>query len=197
MQKCLTTLFLLAAPFCYSADSNNLDLLISSDEIQVKIKEAAQQVSKDYEGKQLTIVMLMKGAICVTADLIRNIEIPFKLEYLKASSYGHNGMKSGELNIEGLDNLDIGGRDVLLVDDIFETGKTVLGVIEKLNKKNPKSLKTLLLLVKDIPRKTSYRPDYVLFDIEDRFVIGYGLDYKEFYRGLPGIYAFPDNIPPF
>ena len=141
--------------------------------------------------------MLMKGAICVTADLIRNIEIPFKLDYVKASSYGANGTRSGELRIEGLDNLDIEGRDVLLVDDILETGKTILGVSEKLQKKNPRSLKTFLLVVKNIPRKTACRPDYVLFDIEDRFVVGYGLDYKEFYRGLPHIYAFPGDIPPF
>jgi hypoxanthine phosphoribosyltransferase len=197
MKSCLASLFLLVTLYCYGVGTPNLDLLISSNEIQIKIKEAAQQVSKEYKDKELTILMLMKGAICVTADLIRNIDIPFKLEYLKASSYGQNGMKSGELSIEGLENLEIEGRDVLLVDDIFETGKTILGVIEKLQNKKPKTLKTLLLLVKDISRKTSYRPDYVLFDIEDRFVVGYGLDYKEFYRGLPGIYAFPDNTPPF
>ncbi|MBS0628325.1 MAG: hypoxanthine phosphoribosyltransferase, partial [Verrucomicrobia bacterium] len=78
-----------------------------------------------------------------------------------------------------------------------ETGNTILGVCKQLEKKKPKSIKTLVLLVKDIPRKTDYLPDYVLFNIQDRFVIGYGLDYKEYYRGLPSIYAFVNDQPPF
>jgi hypoxanthine phosphoribosyltransferase len=139
----------------------------------------------------------MKGGICITADLMRAIEIPFKFEFLKASSYGNNGMSAGKLTINGIESLDIEGRDVLLVDDIFETGNTLQRIIKELSAKNPSSIKTLTLLVKEIPRKTSYLPDYILFHIPDLFVIGYGLDYKEFYRGLPAIYAFPENKAPF
>ena len=143
--KVFTTSFL--AISCYGF-ADNLDLIISQDEIATKIKEVSLKINQEYKGKNLTVVMIMKGAICVTADLIRNIEIPFKLEYLKASSYGYNGATNGELQILGWNNLDINGRDVLLVDDIYETGRTITGVLEKLKKKNPKSLKTLLLLVK-------------------------------------------------
>ena len=157
----------------------------------------AEQINRDYKEKPLTVLMVMKGAVCVTADLIRKIDTPFKLEYLKASSYGQNGMAAGKLSITGLDTLDIEDRDVLIVDDIFETGNTILGIIDQLRTKHPRSIKTFLLLVKNVPRNTTYRPDYVAFDIENRFVIGYGLDYKELYRGLPGIYAFINDIPPF
>ncbi|MFC2049246.1 hypoxanthine phosphoribosyltransferase [Chlamydiota bacterium] len=196
MKKVLLVL-LLTVMVSGFGQGEELDLVLSSAEIAAKIHEAAVQVNCDYADKDLTVVMILKSAICVTADLIRHIDVPFKLEFLRANSYGYNGTKGGQLTIENLDQLEIEGRDVLLVDDIFETGNTILGVMAKLQERHPKSIKTLLLLVKDIPRKTTYRPDYVLFDIPDLFVIGYGLDYKEFYRGLPDIYAFPGNIPPF
>jgi len=196
MKRILILMFLALASCCFAIE-HTMELLISSEEIAAKINEAAEQINTDYQGKNLTVLMVMKGAICVTSDLIRKITIPFQLEYLKASSYGNNGMVGGELTILGLDRLQIEGRDILIVDDIYETGNTILGVIEKLKVKNPKSIKTFMLLVKDVPRKTIYRPDYVLFDIPNRFVIGYGLDYKEYYRGLPGIFAFIDDKPPF
>jgi len=195
MKKKLVTTFLLLFSLCYGY-SDNLEVLISPEEIAMKIKEVAGKINEDYCDKPLTIVMVMKGAVCVTADLIRHIDLPFKLEYLKASSYGYNGMTSGQLTIQNWDTLEIEGRDVLVVDDIFETGKTMLGILSKLQEKNPKSIKTLLLLVKDIPRAHSYQPDYVLFEIPDRFVVGYGLDYKELYRGLPGVFAFIHDTPP-
>jgi hypoxanthine phosphoribosyltransferase len=190
-------LMLLSLCSCCFAQEESLDLLIAPHEINQKIMEVGELIDVDYADKPLTIVMVMKGSVTVTADLIRHIHVPFKLEYVKASSYGYNGTTAGEMTIEGFDRLDIEGRDVLLVDDIFETGNTIQNVKAQLLKKNPSSIKTLLLLVKDVPRNTSYRPDYVLFDIPDRFVIGYGLDYKELYRGLPGIYAFPNDLPPF
>lgn len=196
MRKICIALMLVIRPFCHGGE-NSLDLLISAEEIEVRICEIAKQINEDYRDKQLTIVMIMKGALCVTTDLIRHIDIPFKLEYIRASSYGYNGMSGGHLTIGNLDHLEIEGRDILLVDDIFETGNTLLGVMNKIQDKCPNSLKTLLLLVKDIPRQVNYRPNYVLFDIQNRFIIGYGMDYKELYRGLPAIYAFPNDIPPF
>lgn len=189
-------LFLLISPLCF-AYPINMEVMISAEEIEAKICEVTQVLNREYRDKKLTVLMVMKGAVCITADLIRHLEVPFKLEYLKASSYGYNGMKGGPLTINGLENLDIQGRDVLIVDDILETGNTMLSIIDTLQSKYPNSIKTLLLLVKDIPRKVNYRPDYVLFDIPDRFVIGYGLDYKELYRGLPDICAFINNLPPF
>lgn len=192
----LTAASLLLSSFCSALD-DNLELLISPEQIDRKLSQVAAVINEDYKDKKLTVIMVMKGSLCVTADLIRKITVPFQVEYLKASSYGYNGMTSGHLTISGLDSLDIEGRDLLIVDDILETGKTMAGIIHKLKEKNPQSVKTLLLLVKDIPRSTHFDPDYSLFHIEDRFVVGYGLDYKELYRGLPGIYAFIGDKAPF
>lgn len=186
----------LASP-SFSTPSDHLELLISSEEIATRITEVAAQINQDYKEKNLTLLMIMKGSLCIASDLIRQIQVPCTLEYIRASSYGQNGTKAGELTISGLDHMEIQGRDILLVDDIFETGNTMQKVIQQIRQKNPNSMKTLLLLVKDIPRKTDYTPDYTLFHIPDRFVVGYGLDYKEFYRGLPGIYAFIHDAPPF
>lgn len=180
----------------YSKETN-MELLISSEEIETQICAISKQINEDYKDKHLTILMVMKGAVCVTTDLIRNLDVPFKLEYLKASSYGENGMVGGHLTIVGLDSLDIEGRDVLVIDDIYETGNTIREIMTLLRTKNPKSIKSFVLLLKDVPRKNNYRPDYVVFDIPNRFVIGYGLDYKELYRGLPGIYAFIGDKAPF
>lgn len=196
MKKIMLIVLLSMTTLCFAIDEP-MELLISSEQIAAKVSEVVAQINKDYKGKPLTLVMIMKGSLCITADLIRQIDVPCNLEYVRASSYGQNGMKAGELSVIGLDRLDIAGRDLLVIDDIFETGNTILKVISQLNEKHPKSIKTLLLLVKDVPRETDYRPDYVLFNIPNRFVIGYGLDYKELYRGLPGIYAFVNDIPPF
>ncbi|MBM3193389.1 MAG: hypoxanthine phosphoribosyltransferase [Chlamydiae bacterium] len=196
MKTCLLNFFIFMLFSCFAGEEN-LDLIISSEEIAAKIKTVGKQISSDYANKNLSLIVVMKGGICITADLMRAIEIPFKFEFLKASSYGNNGMSAGKLTINGIESLDIEGRDVLLVDDIFETGNTLQRIIKELSAKNPSSIKTLTLLVKEIPRKTSYLPDYILFHIPDLFVIGYGLDYKEFYRGLPAIYAFPENKAPF
>lgn len=176
-----------------------MDILIPSTEIAAKIKETAVQISKDYCNRHLTVVLIMKGALCLTADLIRELStsLPFTLEFIQASSYGHRGMVQGDLVLSQASSLEVHGRDVLLVDDIFETGHTLLGALEHIQAFSPQSIKTLVLLSKPVPRKTDYRPDYVLFDIPNRFVVGYGLDYKERYRGLRDICAFPDDKPPF
>ena len=101
-------------------------------------------------------------------------------------------MERGELTVNGLQSLDIQGRDVLLVDDIFDSGHTLNTVANALRQKHPRSLRSLVLLVKNVPRTIPWRPDYVLFEIENHFVVGYGLDYKEKYRGLEAIYRLTD-----
>jgi hypoxanthine phosphoribosyltransferase len=169
---------------------DNLELLISQDEIKNKIADAARVLDAQYEGEELTIVMVMKGALCITADLIRALKTPCIIESVTASSYGKRGTKRGELQISGLEEIDLSSKNVLLVDDIFDSGQTLSQIFAKLKQKNPKSLKSLVLLAKKVKRDTTYLPDYALFDIENLFVIGYGLDYKEHYRGLPGIYFF-------
>lgn len=168
---------------------NNLQLFISPETLQQKITETALKIDKEYKGKTLTIIMVMKGAICITADLMRQLETPIQLEYLKASSYGQNGTQKGDLTLVGLDDLDLKGKHVLLVDDIFDSGTTLTTIKDKLQTKNPESLKTLVVFQKNIPRKVKYQPDYALFEIGNEFIVGYGLDYKEHFRGLRGIYV--------
>ncbi len=193
--KKIVLMFLLITSICYGDD--NLELLISSDEIAQKIQEVAAQIDTEYQDKELAVIMIMQGAVCVTADFIRQLHIPFTLNYMKASSYGQNGTVGGEVKITGLENLDLASKHVLIIDDIFDTGKTMATIVQQLESKHPKSLKTLVLLSKKNPHQiTHYRPDYVLFEIENRFVVGFGLDYKEYYRGLSGIYAFINDTPP-
>ncbi len=169
---------------------DSLQLLISQEQIKEKITEAARAIDAQYAGEELTIVMVMKGAVCVAADLMRELKTPCTIEYCSASSYGQHGAKRGELKISGLDQLDLTSKNVLLVDDIFDTGHTLKQILSRLQQKNPKSLKSLVLLSKNVSRDIDFVPDYVLFEIENLFVIGFGLDYKEYYRGLPGIYVF-------
>lgn len=166
-----------------------MDLLISQENIAEKIKEVAHFLNKEYENREVTIIIVMKGAICLAADLIRHLTFAFGIECIKASSYGHGGIVRGELAIQGIENLDLTSKDILVIDDIFDSGSTMKAIIDKLQILRPKTLKSLVLLLKKVPRKTEYLPDYVLFEVENLFVVGYGLDYKERYRGLPGIYS--------
>ena len=170
-------------------DLTQLELLISEESILQKIEEAAAELDEIFGGDEFTIVMIMKGSICLVADLLRNIRSPCSLEFIQATSYGQKGVERGELSFFGLENIDVHQKNVLLVDDIFDSGVTLSEAMKHLTAQNPKSLKSLVLLSKKVPRKTDYLPDFALFEIEDRFVVGYGLDYKELYRGLPGVFA--------
>lgn len=173
--------------------SPQLELLISQEEILRKVEKIGQQLNSDYAGKEVMVVMVMKGALCLTADLIRQFSFPCSLEFIQASSYGNKGTERGALTLTGFEKLDFFSKEVLLVDDIFDSGNTLTVIVAAIAAKKPKSLKTLVLLSKNIKRATSFVPDYVLFGIENRFVVGYGLDYKERYRGLPGVYILKDE----
>lgn len=165
-----------------------LERIISKEQIEEKIKEAARELEKEYAGKHVVFLCVMKGALFFTSDLLKEVRLPTSLEYMRASSYGENGAISGELTIEGLDRMDLEGKHVLILDDICDTGKTLTKILSELKKKNPASLKSMVLLSKNVRSEQEYHPDYVLFDIENRFVVGYGLDYKEYYRNLDSIY---------
>lgn len=164
---------------------NPLKPLISSNEIAEKIRETADLLNREYKGRELTLILVLKGSICLAADLMRLLSMPFVLEMVSAASYGQRGDTPGKLQLSGIEQLELSGRDILLIDDIYDTGQTLEEIARQLRAKNPRSLKTLTLLCK---QKTQKRPDYYLFEIGNQFVVGYGLDYKEHYRGLPGIY---------
>lgn len=171
-------------------DQKRIRPLISQEQIAKKIKEVSHKIEKDYEGKHLVIVMVLKGAICLVADMIREIDLPLDVETVQCSSYGSRGEVRGKLQVIGAEDLNVEGRDVLLVDDIFDSGQTMKTLLETIQEKSPSSLKSCVLLYKHgVPKVCDYRPDYVLFDIENQFVVGYGLDFKERYRGLSGVFV--------
>ncbi len=192
----LTSLFLKGVHLhAENMNPNHLKSLISETEIAQKIQSVAAQLKEDYQNRDLVIVMVMKGALCLVADLIRELDLPLDVQYVQCSSYGARGTARGELQVIGLDRLQVENRDVLVVDDIFDSGHTMTTLLDAIETKKPNSLKSLVLLSKNVPHVTEYRPDYVLFDIENLFVVGYGLDFKERYRGLPGVYIYqgPSN----
>lgn len=161
--------------------------LVTPQQIAERIREVASQLAVEYKGRELTLVMILKGSFILVADLMRALPIPTQLEVVSASSYGARGIERGELTVSGLDKIAVEGRHILLVDDIFDSGKTLSTVAGALQERKPASLRTLVLLEKKLARTAPFRPDYVLFHIENQFVVGYGLDFKEQYRGLPGI----------
>jgi hypoxanthine phosphoribosyltransferase len=168
---------------------SRLRLLIGTDQIAAKVRSTAHEIQKEFQKKDLVIVMVLKGALCLVADLIRQLDFPFDIEVVQCSSYGARGTERGGLQIFGLERLLIANRDVLIVDDIFDSGTTLTSLVTALQRQSPRSLQTCVLLRKKVPREHGYQPDYVLFDIENEFVVGYGLDYKERYRGLPAVYV--------
>jgi hypoxanthine phosphoribosyltransferase len=163
------------------------------------MKITAKQIKGDYEGKIITIVAIMKGAITVTADLMREfglLNVPCTLQCISTSSYGKNGTNRGELVIKGIESIEIEGKDVLLVDDAFDSGATMAGLIERFQQLNPRSLRSMVAVVKDVARKTTYYPEYVLFEIPNYFIVGYGLDCSEHFRQLPDIRYLKDSCTP-
>lgn len=164
--------------------------MISHDAIAKRIGELAARISDDYAGKEIFAVCILKGSVYFTADITRRISVPCKLNFIKVSSYDGT-QTTGRVNIDYGSELDISGRDVLIIEDIIDTG-TTLGFLKSFYAgKSPASLKILTLLDKPSRRLTDITPDYCGFVIEDKFVVGYGMDCNEKYRNLDyiGIYS--------
>lgn len=165
----------------------NLDTLISEEQLQARIKELGAQISKDYEDKELVILCILKGGVMFMTDLVKYITVPLKMEFMVVSSYGDEYKSSGLVKI--LKDLDepIQGKHVLIVEDIIDSGRTLNYLKKMLSERNPESLKLCTLLNKEEQRETEVEVDYTGFKVGDEFVIGYGLDYKQYYRNLPYI----------
>ena len=161
-------------------------VLIGETEIAARVRELAAELERDFAGKDLLVVALLTGTVPFLADLIRHIALPMRLDFMGVSSYGNN-TAPGELIFTKELRLEACDRDVLLVDDILDTGRTLRAVIDKLNALQPRSLKTCVLLEKKSRRTETIPADYIGFEVPDEFVIGYGLDYAERYRNLPFI----------
>jgi hypoxanthine phosphoribosyltransferase len=168
-------------------------VLYGERDILRRVQELAQDIERDYAGKDLVVVSLLNGTVMFLADLVRYLNLPLRLDFMGVSSYG-KGTKSGKLVFTKELKLDVKGRDVLLVDDILDTGKTLSRVTKKLKKLKPKSLKICVLLSKSARREEKVTADYIGFEIPDAFVVGYGLDYAERYRNLPFIGVLKPEI---
>lgn len=163
-------------------------ILISAEQIQAKVAELGVALSRDYEGRRLTLVTILKGALPFTADLMRAISIPVQIDLMEVSSYGGIATEtSGLVRILKELSSSIDGRDVLIVEDIIDTGLTLNYLLRYLRGKDPRSLRVCSLLDKPARRLVDITIDYRGFTIPDQFVVGYGLDYGEFYRNLPFI----------
>ena len=160
-------------------------VLLSETQIAERIREVAKKIDEDYQGKEIIAVCILKGSVIFFADLIRAMKTPTSVEFMKVSSYGFGTSSSGKLSV-GLDLLsNIEGKNVLIVEDIIDSGHTMYALKEMLKTRNPASLRIVTLLDKPARRTMDINADYTCFEIEDEFVIGYGLDYAERYRDLP------------
>ncbi|HVK57591.1 MAG TPA: hypoxanthine phosphoribosyltransferase [Candidatus Kapabacteria bacterium] len=168
-------------------------ILIHEEEIQDRVRALAAKIARDYRGRDLVLVALLNGTVMFLADLIRHLQIPLRLDFIGVSSYG-TGTTSGEMVFTKELRLDVKGRDVLLVDDILDTGRTLKRVGATLRKLKPRSMKICVFLNKESRRVEDVSADYVGFEIEDYFVVGYGLDFAERYRNLPFVGVLQKHV---
>ena len=162
-------------------------VLLSEAEVDKRIEEIGKQISKDYEGKSVHLICVLKGGVFFTCELAKRITVPVSLDFMSVSSYGAGTKSSGVVKI--VKDLDepLDGKDVLIVEDIIDSGRTLSYLIEILKQRKPNSVRLCTLLDKPERRVTEVKVDYVGFDIPDEFVVGYGLDYNQKYRNLPYI----------
>jgi len=156
-------------------------VLVSEEELKAKVAELGAQISKDYEGKNLVLVSILKGSVVFMADLMRAVSIPCSIDFMVVSSYGGSNTVKIIKDLDG----DLSGKDVLIVEDILDTGVTLSNLVPMLKMRNPNSVKICTILDKPSRRKADIQPDYEGFQVPDEFVVGYGLDYDEKYRNLP------------
>jgi hypoxanthine phosphoribosyltransferase len=169
------------------------EVLISEDRIARRVRGLAREIERDFAGRDLVIVALLNGTVMFLADLIRHLGLPLRLDFIGVSSY-RDGTESGAIQFTKELRLDVRGRDVLLIDDILDTGKTLSKVIAALRPLRPRRLKICVLLEKKARRTERVRTDYTGFQIPDKFVVGYGLDFAERYRNLPFIGVLQPEI---
>ena len=167
--------------------ANNIEVLISEQEIQNRVKELAKQIQSDYNGEEITAVCVLKGSSVFTTELIKHINGDVVVEFIRASSYGEDTKTSGEVILSFNTLASAKDKNILVIEDIVDTGITLSNLKEYYLKQNPKSFKICTLLSKPERREIDIPVNYIGFSIENKFVIGYGLDYAEKYRNLPFI----------
>jgi hypoxanthine phosphoribosyltransferase len=168
------------------------ELLFPSETIGKRVRELAEQISRDYEGRELLLVGILNGAFIFMADLIRGMSIPCRIDFVRVASYGSGSRSSGEVKITKDLETTITGRDVLIVEDIIDTGLTVSHLLDVLRERQPASVRVCAFLDKKERRRVPFTAEYVGYTIADRFVVGYGLDYNENFRFLPDVCILKD-----
>ncbi len=176
--------------------ADDLREVISAESISARVKKLGEEITGDYEGKELILVGILKGAFIFTADLARAIDLPLEIDFVRLSSYGSGTTSSGFVRISKDIEIDIRGKDVLVVEDIVDTGHTLKYLQEVLSIHKPASVKICCLIDKKERREVDVEVDYVGFDVPKGFLVGYGLDYNEQYRHLDGIYHLTPGCEP-
>ena len=166
--------------------------MISEKEINTRICELAEQIDKDYAGKELHLVVILKGSVFFACELAKRITVPVTLDFMAVSSYGDGMVSAGKITVKKELDEDIRGKDVLIVEDIIDSGNTLFHLKKLLLARNPESLKIITLLDKPERRTADVQSDYCGFNIPDKFVVGYGLDHAQKYRNLPYIGVVQD-----
>ena len=167
---------------------DKIRILLSEEEVAARVKEIAEEISRDYEGKPLHLICILKGGVFFTCELAKRINLPLTLDFMSVSSYGAGTVSSGIVKITKDLDEPIEGKDVLIVEDIIDSGNTLAYLIEVLKQRNPNSIELCTLL--DIPErrvKDQVKVKYTCFTVPDQFIVGYGLDYDQIYRNLPYI----------
>lgn len=169
-------------------------ILLNEEEIAEKVKELGQKITNDYKGKDLILVGILKGAVIFMADLARNISMPIGMDFMAVSSYGKSSTSTGEVRIIKDLDFSVEDKDILIVEDIIDSGYTLAYLTDNLKKRGAKSVKVCTLLDKPDRRKVDVPVDYPGFNIPDEFVVGYGLDYSEIGRNLPYVAALKEEV---
>lgn len=170
-----------------------MEVLISQEQLAKKVRQLGQVISSDYRGKTLLLIGVLKGAVVFLSDLMRHLTVPVEIDFMAVSSYGFSTSSSGVVRILKDLEQSIEQKDILIVEDIIDTGLTLSYLCKILRSRRPKSLRVVALLDKPERREVDIEPDYWGFRIPDRFVVGYGLDYKERYRNLASIFILPQS----
>ncbi|MEE9911694.1 MAG: hypoxanthine phosphoribosyltransferase [Deltaproteobacteria bacterium] len=165
------------------------EILFPRSEISRRVQELADEISRDYAGNEILIIGVLKGAFIFMADLVRALSISCQTDFIRAASYGAGSESSGNIVITKDVDLEIRGRDILIIEDIVDTGLTLAHIVDKLKLRHPKSIKVCAFLDKRKRRQVPFEADYVGFSMDDGFVVGYGLDFGEQYRFLPDVYV--------
>lgn len=169
-------------------------ILVTEDELKEINKKLGEQITKDFEGKNLLVLGILKGCVFFMTDLVRNINLPLSIDFMSVSSYGSGTESTGRVKITKDIDIDLAGYDVLLVEDILDSGRTLKYVSDILNTRGANSISIVTLLDKPDRRVAPVTPDYVGCDVPDEFVVGYGLDYDQKFRNLPYIGALKRSV---